>query len=151
MPSSIESILVSLILSHNLLSISSCSTNWQRSVLFLWRIKTDGLCVVCSSQVDVRAKIWVCPFCLQRNQFPPHYKDISNSSYPPELLPQFSTIEYALSKPAPAPPIFLFVVDTCQEEGALAYLKEAIITSLSLIPPTALVGLITFGTMVCLK
>jgi len=88
---------------------------------------------------------------LQRNQFPPHYKDISNSSYPPELLPQFSTIEYALSKPAPAPPIFLFVVDTCQEEGALAYLKEAIITSLSLIPPTALVGLITFGTMVCLK
>ncbi|KAK6355230.1 GTPase-activating protein S23 [Orbilia brochopaga] len=98
-------------------------------------------------QVDTRAKLWICPFCLTRNQFPPHYKDISNNSYPPELLPQFSTIEYALARPAPAPPIFLFVVDTCQEEDSLAALKDSIILSLSLLPQTALVGLITYGTM----
>jgi hypothetical protein len=26
-------------------------------------------------QIDVRGKLWICPFCLQRNAFPPHYKD----------------------------------------------------------------------------
>lgn len=26
-------------------------------------------------QVDFRSKLWVCPFCLQRNHFPPHYAD----------------------------------------------------------------------------
>ncbi|KAJ1649428.1 GTPase-activating protein S23, partial [Coemansia sp. RSA 2052] len=37
-------------------------------------------------QIDVRGKLWICPFCLQRNQFPPHYKDISTNNLPPELL-----------------------------------------------------------------
>ena len=42
----------------------------------------------------------------------------------------------------------MFVVDTCQEEDSLKALKDSIIMSLSLLPPYALVGLITFGTMV---
>ena len=96
----------------------------------------------------MRAKIWICPFCLQRNQLPPHYRDISESQVPPELLPTSTTIEYRLARPAPSPPIFLFVVDTCQEEDSLQALKDSIIASLSLLPPYALVGLITFGTMV---
>ena len=96
----------------------------------------------------MRAKLWICPFCLQRNQFPPHYKDISQTSLPAELLPQYTTIEYTLSRAASAPPIFLFVVDTCLDEADLKALKESIIMSLSLLPPTALVGMITFGTMV---
>ncbi|KAF8471836.1 protein transporter SEC23 [Kalaharituber pfeilii] len=97
--------------------------------------------------VDVRAKLWICPFCLQRNQLPPHYKDIGPSSWPLELSPAYSTIEYKLARPASAPPIFLFVVDTCQEEDSLKALKDSLIMSLSLLPSTALVGLITYGTM----
>ncbi|KAF2262305.1 protein transport protein SEC23 [Lojkania enalia] len=98
-------------------------------------------------QVDTRARLWICPFCLQRNALPPHYKDISQDAIPPELHPNSTTIEYRLGRPAPSPPIFLFVVDTCQEEDSLKALKDSIIMSLSLLPPYALVGLITFGTM----
>jgi protein transport protein SEC23 len=103
-----------------------------------------GLC----SQVDMRARLWICPFCLSRNPLPPHYKDITANAIPPELHPSNTTIEYRLSRPAPSAPIFLYVVDTCQEEDSLAALKESLIMSLSLLPENALVGLITFGTMV---
>jgi protein transport protein SEC23 len=97
--------------------------------------------------VDVRARLWICPFCLSRNQLPPHYKDITANAIPPELHHMNSTIEYKLSRPAPAPPIFLYVVDTCQEQDSLSALKESLVLSLSLLPENALVGLITYGTM----
>lgn len=100
------------------------------------------------SQIDVRSKLWICPFCLQRNQFPPHYKDISNTNLPAELLPNYTTIEYTLARPPSQPPIFLFVVDTCLDEVDLKALKESLVVSLSLLPPQALVGLVTYGTMV---
>lgn len=100
------------------------------------------------STVDVRARLWICPFCLSRNPLPPHYKDITQDAIPPELHPQNTTIEYRLARPAPSPPIFLYVVDTCQEEDSLKALKDSLVMSLSLLPPNALVGLITFGTMV---
>ncbi|TDZ17373.1 Protein transport protein sec23 [Colletotrichum orbiculare MAFF 240422] len=98
-------------------------------------------------QVDVRARIWICPFCLSRNPLPPHYKDITANAIPPELHPGNTTIEYRLSRPAPNAPIFLYVVDTCQEEDSLAALKESLVMGLSLLPENALVGLITYGTM----
>ncbi|PWN47806.1 protein transport protein SEC23 [Violaceomyces palustris] len=98
-------------------------------------------------QIDVRGKLWICPFCLSRNAFPPHYKDISNTNLPAELLPKYTTIEYTLSRPAQIPPIFLYVVDTCMDDDDLKALKEALVVSLSLLPPNALVGLITYGTM----
>lgn len=97
--------------------------------------------------IDVRGKLWICPFCLQRNPFPPHYKDISTTNLPAELLPKYTTIEYTLSRPAQIPPIFLFVLDTCLDEEDLKALKETVVVSLSLLPPDALVGLITYGTM----
>jgi protein transport protein SEC23 len=96
----------------------------------------------------MRGRLWICPFCLQRNSLPPHYKDISQDQVPLELLPTSTTIEYKLGRPAPSPPIFLFVVDTCQEEDSLKALKDSIIMSLTLLPAYALVGLITYGTMV---
>ncbi|KZV67256.1 protein transporter SEC23 [Peniophora sp. CONT] len=98
-------------------------------------------------QIDIRGKLWICPFCLGRNPFPPHYRDISNTNLPAELLPKYTTIEYTLSRPAQVPPIFLFVVDTCMDEEDLKALRDALVVSLSLLPPYALVGLITFGTM----
>lgn len=102
-----------------------------------------------ASTVDVRARIWICPFCLSRNPLPPHYKDITENTIPPELHPQSTTIEYQLARPAPAPPIFVYVVDTCQEDDSLQAVKDSLVMSLSLLPPNALVGLITYGTMVC--
>ncbi|KAK7048479.1 protein transport protein SEC23 [Favolaschia claudopus] len=98
-------------------------------------------------QIDIRGKLWICPFCLSRNAFPPHYKDISNTNLPAELLPKYTTIEYTLSRPVQVPPIFLFVVDTCLDEEDLKALRDALVVSLSLIPPYSLVGLITYGTM----
>jgi protein transport protein SEC23 len=109
---------------------------------------TPELELTITSQVDVRARLWICPFCLSRNPLPPHYKDITANAIPPELHPQNTTIEYKLSRPAPSPPIFLYVVDTCQEEDSLSALKESLVMSLSLLPENALVGLVTFGTMV---
>lgn len=106
--------------------------------------------MICRS-VDPRARLWICPFCLSRNPLPPHYKDITQDAIPAELHPSSTTIEYQLARPAPSPPIFLYVVDTCQEEDGLKALKDSLVMSLSLLPPIALVGLVTFGTMVQLR
>lgn len=103
---------------------------------------------LCRSQVDVRGKLWICPFCLTRNPFPPHYKELSSTNLPAELLPKYTTIEYTLARPAPVPPVFLFVVDTCLDDEDLKALRDALVISLSLLPPYALIGLITFGAMV---
>lgn len=107
-----------------------------------------SLSVCLFSQIDPRGKLWICPFCLHRNQFPPHYRDISNTNLPAELLAKHTTIEYTLARSAQVPPIFLYVVDTCMDEDDLKALKDSLVVSLSLLPPHALVGLITYGTMV---
>ncbi|KAE8301197.1 Germ cell-specific gene 1-like protein [Larimichthys crocea] len=57
-------------------------------------------------------------------------------------------LRLVLLRGPPAPLIFLYVVDTCLEEEDLQALKESLQMSLSLLPPNALVGLITFGRMV---
>nr|CDJ94460.1 Zinc finger and Sec23 Sec24 trunk region domain containing protein [Haemonchus contortus] len=98
--------------------------------------------------VDFRAKSWVCPFCNQRNPFPAHYAAIAEDNRPPELYPQFTTIEYTLKKATTMPPIFMFVVDTCMTSEELKALKESLQTALSLLPADAMVGIITFGRMV---
>ena len=100
-------------------------------------------------QVDFRTKLWSCPFCMARNHFPPHYaENISESNLPAELIPQFTTVEYELQTNAVGPPVFLFVVDTCVDEDELAHLRDALQQTLNLLPEDALVGLITFGTLV---
>ena len=101
----------------------------------------------CSS-IDIRGKMWICPFCLSRNAFPPGYQDISNDNLPAELYPTYSTIEYTLSRLAQTSPIFLYVVDTCMDSDELKALRDTLVLSLSLLPPYARIGLITFGMMV---
>lgn len=44
--------------------------------------------------------------------------------------------------------MFLYIVDTCQDPENFQALKDSLLVSLSLLPPTALIGLITFGTNV---
>lgn len=98
--------------------------------------------------VDIAGKLWICPFCLQRNPFPPYYSEISPTNLPAELIGAYTTIEYLLPRAPCPPPIFLFVVDTCMEEEELQAVKESLILSLSLLPENAAVGLITFGPTV---
>lgn len=81
-------------------------------------------------------------------QFPPQYAAISEQHQPAELIPNFSTIEYTITRAQSMPPIYLLVVDTCMDEEELSALKDSLQTSLSLMPQNALVGLITFGRMV---
>ncbi|EPY54023.1 GTPase activating protein Sec23b [Schizosaccharomyces cryophilus OY26] len=98
--------------------------------------------------VDLRARFWICPFCYQRNSLPPQYHDISTNNLPLELLSQNTTMEYTLSRPVKAPPVFLFLLDTAVPDSELQALKDAIIVSLSLLPPDAIVGLVTFGSVI---
>lgn len=120
---------------------------------------------------DTDAKIWVCQFCFQRNHFPPSYHQISPHSLPRELFPTSGVVEYVLSGGHPlsghtspssggfyspgrsaaaaaAPPAFLFVVDTCVTEEDLDGLRSALKQLLSLMPESALVGLVSYGTNV---
>lgn len=63
-------------------------------------------------------------------------------------MPMFSTIEYTITRAQCLPPIYLLVVDTCMDDEELGALKDSLQMSLSLLPPNALIGLITFGKMV---
>lgn len=77
-------------------------------------------------QVDFRTKLWVCPFCLTRNHFPPHYaENISEQNLPAELIPQFATCEYELPSVPPAGPP-AFVVSAIVDVSSSGDIKSAI-------------------------
>ncbi|XP_004698210.1 protein transport protein Sec23B [Echinops telfairi] len=116
-----------------------CSRPTCKAILNpLWvTIEVSGVAIADGSFIGV------CP-----TLFPPAYTGISEVNQPAELMPHFSTIEYMVQRGAQSPLIFLYVVDTCLEEDDLQALKESLQMSLSLLPPDALVGLITFGRMV---
>ncbi|KMS99826.1 hypothetical protein BVRB_1g016780 [Beta vulgaris subsp. vulgaris] len=104
------------------------------------------------SVIDFAGKVWICPFCFNRNHFPQHYASISDDNLPAELFPQYTTIEY---EPPPelhaqnhTPQVYLFVVDNCLIEEEIGYLKSGLSLALELVPDDALVGLITFGSFV---
>ena len=61
---------------------------WETKSVF---ITTFNLLL--DSQIDICGKLWISPFCLFCNSFPPHYKDISNTNLPAELLTKYTTIE----------------------------------------------------------
>lgn len=119
-------------------------------------IKCNGCGAVLNPyvQVDFITKLWTCPFCTSRNHFPPHYaENISETSLPAELISQFTTVDYDLQNQQPmngasVAPSFLFVVDTCVDEEELVHLRDSLQQTLNLLPENALVGLITFGTLV---
>ncbi|CAO2839254.1 unnamed protein product [Amaranthus hypochondriacus] len=107
-------------------------------------------------RVDFTARIWICPFCFQRNHFPPHYSGISETNLPAELYPQYTTLAYSLSGSNQDPqhqqqnvaPVFLFVLDTCMIEEELGFVKSALRRAIVSLPDNALVGFISFGTQV---
>ncbi|XP_050236190.1 protein transport protein SEC23 E [Mercurialis annua] len=119
------------------------------------RCKTCSSILNSFSLVDFTTKIWICPFCLQRNHFPPHYAMISETNLPAELYPQYTTVQFTLPNPnnpvqsAPSvasPPVFLFVLDTCMIEEEFGFVKSALKRAIGLLPENALVGLVSYGT-----
>ncbi|KAL6926629.1 GTPase-activating protein S23 [Hanseniaspora valbyensis] len=99
--------------------------------------------------IDISSKTWACKLCNHRNNLPTQYHAITQDSIPLEL--SATTIEYAhVGKQVSIPPIFLFIVDLTTDAENLEALKESIITSLSLLPPNLLVGLITYDRNVML-
>ncbi|PPS19992.1 hypothetical protein GOBAR_AA00590 [Gossypium barbadense] len=112
------------------------------------RCKTCSAVLNAFARVDFMAKIWICPFCYQRNHFPPHYAMISETNLPGELYPQYTTVQYALqSFPDPnnsnapqLPPVFVFVLDTCMIEEELEFVKSAMKQAIGLLPEHALQG-----------
>ncbi|SMN19829.1 similar to Saccharomyces cerevisiae YPR181C SEC23 GTPase-activating protein, stimulates the GTPase activity of Sar1p [Maudiozyma saulgeensis] len=111
-----------------------CSGNHCRSIL-------NPYC-----QIDMGTKAWICNICYSRNALPVHYSNLSPDTKPMEL--QYTTMEYITNKPVNVPPIFFFVIDITAEQENLDALKQSIITSLTLLPPNALIGLITYGNVV---
>merc|ERR1712130_733565 len=41
--------------------------------------------------IDFASKIWTCPFCYRRNQFPAHYSGISETNLTAESIPRLPT------------------------------------------------------------
>jgi len=98
--------------------------------------------------VDFHSKCWTCPFCLQRNGFPPHYAEhITETTLPAELLQLCSTIEYIIPQVMCNPPVFLLVLDVALIDEELQQAKDSLQQSLAMMPQNALVGFITFGAM----
>ncbi|XP_044499602.1 protein transport protein SEC23-like [Mangifera indica] len=117
------------------------------------RCKTCAAALNAFSRVDFTAKIWICPFCYQRNHFPPYYAAISETNLPCELYPQFTTVQYTLpdnlnsSNLAPLlSPVFVFVLDTCMIEEEFDFVKSALKQAIGLLPDNAMVGFVSFGT-----
>uniref|UniRef100_A0A5B7BRX4 Protein transport protein SEC23 n=2 Tax=Davidia involucrata TaxID=16924 RepID=A0A5B7BRX4_DAVIN len=146
------------------------------------------------ARVDYQSRIWVCPFCYQKNLFPRSYAGIGENNLPAELFPTYSTVEYQLGKKASTPisnlnhnwgnglsssslssmisssssslvssfsssslsgldsrgvgPAFVFVVDACSPEEELRALKNELLLVVAQLPENALVGLVTFDSMV---
>ncbi|KAH8481156.1 hypothetical protein H0E87_031196 [Populus deltoides] len=119
------------------------------------RCKTCTSIMNCFSRVDFTAKIWICPFCFQRNHFPPHYSMISETNLPAELYSQYTTIEYTIGDKNHNPvgefdvkSAFVFVLDTCMIEEEFEYVKSEVKRAIGLLPENAMVGFVTFGTQV---
>ena len=78
------------------------------------------------SRVDWTSKLWICPFCLTRNQLPPQYAEATQQNYPKELLPNSATVEYAMNRPSAGPPVYFFCIDTSMPVEELESLKYGV-------------------------
>eukprot|EP01056_Protomagalhaensia_sp_Gyna25_P004916 Protomagalhaensia_sp_Gyna_25__4915@NODE_525_length_3210_cov_35_992116_g61_i1_p1_GENE_NODE_525_length_3210_cov_35_992116_g61_i1NODE_525_length_3210_cov_35_992116_g61_i1_p1_ORF_typecomplete_len806_score147_65Sec23_trunk/PF04811_15/5_6e70Sec23_trunk/PF04811_15/4_9e03Sec23_helical/PF04815_15/1_1e24Sec23_BS/PF08033_12/5_2e21Sec23_BS/PF08033_12/1_4e04Gelsolin/PF00626_22/4_8e08zfSec23_Sec24/PF04810_15/3_5e07zfSec23_Sec24/PF04810_15/9_6e03VWA_3/PF13768_6/0_66VWA_3/PF13768_6/1_7e03_NODE_525_length_3210_c len=98
--------------------------------------------------VDFRSKVWTDPFTGQRNGLPQVYSaHLTETNLCAELLTP--NVEYALPNvPTCGPPTYLFVVDVSLFEEELDSLKDSLQQILGLLPADAVVGLITFGSVV---
>nr|CAN67335.1 hypothetical protein VITISV_024487 [Vitis vinifera] len=90
------------------------------------------------ARVEYQSRIWVCPFCYQKNSFPRSYSGIGENNLPAELFPTYSTVEYQLVSSFSSSslsgadsrvlgPAFVFVVDACSAAEELRALKNELL------------------------
>ena len=98
--------------------------------------------------VNYSTHVWTCQFCGQRNPCPNSYSGMTAENPVQELFPQNTTIEYQCTQQNPVPPVFLFVIDTCNPPKYHDSLKERLLTALTNMPQNAQIGIITYGSRV---
>lgn len=89
---------------------------------------------------------WTCCFCGARNQMHPQVAQLGIPPY--AVQPEALTIEYPIAANAQqrnTPPVFMFVVDVVNDEENMEALRQLLVLAINLLPPDALVGLVTFG------
>ena len=102
--------------------------------------------------LDFKSKAWECMFCNKKNLFPSHYaQHINETTLPPEVMNENTTVEYKLIKKdlANHPTIF-FIIDTTIDEKELLSLKEKLLSIIEGLPDKINIGMITFGSNVYL-
>lgn len=101
------------------------------------------------STIDPQSKTWICPLCKQRAPLPLNYTKTDQNNVPAELSPENTTVEYLIEENEnPVPPVYFFVVDVCCTEKQHQQLKNLLLQTLACIPNNALVGFISFGTII---
>ncbi|OHT16644.1 Protein transport protein SEC23 [Tritrichomonas foetus] len=100
------------------------------------------------SRIDFANKTWSCPICKTISPLPSTYHGMTQECLVAECHPNYTTIEYTLPEAASFPPIFLFVVDTCLTEKEHQALKTLLLQAIGTLPPSSLVGFISFGKLV---
>ena len=106
-----------------------------------------------ANSVDLRNRTWQCVFCNCRSGLPPTGAEMFGGSepQPDQSVSEHFAVDYMLKSPETpggTQTVHLFVVDVCvSTTDELTALKEHLLQSITLLPPTALVGLITFGAV----
>lgn len=104
--------------------------------------RTSGTVLNPFCHVDQGSKTWTCPISKSRNPLPDFF--VENPEYLREIMTN-NTIEYSLEKHAQFPSIYLIIIDLATDAEDLAALKNTILSTLSILPENALIGLMTFG------
>ncbi|KAK8887156.1 Protein transport protein Sec23A [Tritrichomonas musculus] len=98
--------------------------------------------------LDLNNKTWLCPICKGVSPLPASYHCMTQDCLAAEMLTNYTTIEYTINSQTEFPPVFLFVVDTCLSEKEHQALKTLLLQAIGTLPPTSLVGFISYGKLV---
>ena len=65
--------------------------------------KKCSACLNPYARVDYRMKVWVCPFCFNRNNLPQHYQGIDENKLPVRFYTTAATLALAGAENTPPP------------------------------------------------
>ena len=103
------------------------------------------------AKIDYERKLWTCPICGKQTPLPSEYHGISEGQLTEELLPENTTVEYILENSEQqliTAPVYFFVVDMCCNEKQHQQLKTLLLQAISTIPDNAIIGFISYGTII---
>ncbi len=98
--------------------------------------------------IDHQQQRWRCPLCGEWSRLPPALAAASAQAPPAELDPAHATIEYVLPDSAGGAAALLLVVDCSLSAEELDHLQTTLAEVVTALPPSTLVGLITYADAV---